>query len=118
MNPFVEEILEKTAAATGLEVGVLAGLLSVPPDETLGDYAIPCFSLAKRLRKNPVEIAREVAGKVAPLLTDGERIAGVSAREGNARRANDRDFPEFGHYALPSSLARIGPPRNGAKPVP
>ncbi len=79
MNPFVEEIIEQTAAATGLEVGVLVGLLSVPPDESLGDYAIPCFSLAKRLRKNPVEIAREVAGKVAPLLTDGERIAGVSA---------------------------------------
>jgi arginyl-tRNA synthetase len=79
VNPFVEEILEKTAAATGLEVGVLRELLSVPPDEGMGDYAIPCFTLAKTLRKSPVEIAREVAGEVAPLVVDGERIARVSA---------------------------------------
>ena len=28
-------------------------LLETPPDEKMGDYAIPCYTLAKKLRKNP-----------------------------------------------------------------
>lgn len=33
--------------------------LEVPPDSKLGDYAFPCFSLSKKLKKNPVEIAKD-----------------------------------------------------------
>ena len=36
-------------------------LLEVPPDQTLGDYALPCFLLAKQLKKSPVQIASELA---------------------------------------------------------
>jgi len=35
--------------------------LEIPPDSTLGDYAFPCFILAKKLKKNPQEIAQELA---------------------------------------------------------
>ncbi|NLE02408.1 MAG: arginine--tRNA ligase [Fibrobacter sp.] len=42
-------------------------LLEIPPDETMGDYAFPCFSLSKVLRKSPVAIANELsAGLVLP----------------------------------------------------
>ncbi len=35
----------------------LRGLLAVPPDPSLGDYAFPCFRLAKALRMAPPKIA-------------------------------------------------------------
>ena len=35
-------------------------LLEIPPDENMGDFAFPCFSLAKILRKSPVIIAGEL----------------------------------------------------------
>ena len=33
------------------------GLLAVPPDPAMGDYAFPCFRLAKALRMAPPKIA-------------------------------------------------------------
>ncbi|MEK6949527.1 MAG: arginine--tRNA ligase, partial [Nanoarchaeota archaeon] len=38
--------------------------LEIPPKPELGDYAFPCFSLAKAYKKNPVEIAKELASKI------------------------------------------------------
>ena len=34
---------------------------SIPPDEKLGDLALPCFALAKKRGQNPVQVAVEVA---------------------------------------------------------
>ncbi|MBU2406824.1 MAG: arginine--tRNA ligase, partial [Nanoarchaeota archaeon] len=34
--------------------------LEVPPDQSLGDFAFPCFQLSKKYKKNPVEIAKEL----------------------------------------------------------
>ena len=79
-NPFAEEVLERTAQATGLEPEALRGLLSVPPSEEMGDYAIPCFTLAKQLRRNPAQIAGEVASQLSGAPSD--RIAGVEAAGG------------------------------------
>ena len=36
-------------------------LMEIPPEEKMGDYALPCFSLAKKLRKNPAIIAKDIA---------------------------------------------------------
>ena len=38
--------------------------LETPPDSKLGDYAFPCFGLAKQLKKSPVEIAKDLALKI------------------------------------------------------
>ena len=35
----------------------IRGFLAVPPDPSLGDYAFPCFRLAKPLRMAPPKIA-------------------------------------------------------------
>ncbi len=44
--------------AAGLpDAAALRGLLAVPPDSALGDYAFPCFRLAKPLRMAPPAIA-------------------------------------------------------------
>lgn len=42
----------------------IINLIEIPPNTSLGDYAFPCFSLAKELRKNPVQIAQELATKI------------------------------------------------------
>ncbi len=39
----------------------IASMLEIPPEPDLGDYALPCFPFAKKLKKSPVEIAREIA---------------------------------------------------------
>ncbi len=38
--------------------------LEIPPDPELGDYAFPCFPLAKVFKKNPSEIAQDLAKKI------------------------------------------------------
>ena len=43
----------------------LSLLLETPSDNNLGDFALPCFTLAKKLRKNPTAIAQELVDKIA-----------------------------------------------------
>jgi len=38
--------------------------LEVPPTSNLGDYAFPCYPLAKKLKKNPEDIAVELSQKI------------------------------------------------------
>ncbi|MCM0606873.1 MAG: arginine--tRNA ligase [Xanthomonadaceae bacterium] len=38
--------------------------LSIPQDRTHGDFAFPCFKMAKELRKAPPEIAKDFASKI------------------------------------------------------
>jgi arginyl-tRNA synthetase len=64
VNPFAQEIVEQLAAASGLAPETVAGLLAVPPNEELGDYAFPCFTLAKERRQNPAALARELAAHI------------------------------------------------------
>jgi len=47
----------------GLKVGEVGNLVEVPPRDDMGDYAFPCFGLAKKLKKNPMKIAEDLAEK-------------------------------------------------------
>jgi len=38
--------------------------IEIPPNSEMGDYAFPCFVLSKEMKKSPVEIAKEIAGKI------------------------------------------------------
>ena len=38
----------------------ISDLIEIPPDSKMGDYAIPCFSFAKLMHKNPLVIANEI----------------------------------------------------------
>lgn len=40
-------------------------LIEVPPDFKMGDYAMPCFKLAKAYRKAPNMIAEEIANQIS-----------------------------------------------------
>ena len=44
----------------GLDKEELASYIMLPPDTSMGDYALPCFRLAKILRKSPQAIAEEL----------------------------------------------------------
>lgn len=41
--------------------------LEVPPAPDMGDFAFPCFQLAKEWKKSPAEIAKELAGKLGEI---------------------------------------------------
>ena len=41
----------------GMSAEEIYGLIALPPTSDMGDYALPCFKLAKILRKSPVAIA-------------------------------------------------------------
>lgn len=47
-------------ARLGVDDFDIESVLEVPPQPELGDFAFPCFQLAKRLRKAPPQIANEV----------------------------------------------------------
>jgi len=81
MNPFVDEIVQRAAAAMALPEDAVRSLVSVPPDESLGDYAIPCFSLAKERKQNPTAIAGDVAREISEGIdrSDTSRIGQVQA---------------------------------------
>ena len=79
MNPFVDEIVQTTTAVTSLDEAVVRELVAVPPDDKLGDYALPCFTLSKQLRKNPAQIAGDIVGQLTARIADSERLESVSA---------------------------------------
>ena len=73
----IESGLESVFGSAALDISSIAMSLEVPPDATLGDYAFPCFRLAKALRKAPPAIADQLAGAVcAPFLSKVESVKG------------------------------------------
>ncbi|MDE7082326.1 MAG: arginine--tRNA ligase [Clostridia bacterium] len=58
--------------------GVAAADITLPPNSEMGDYALPCFKLAKVFRKSPVQIAEELKNS---FVCDGV-ISEVSAVNG------------------------------------
>ena len=64
MISFKSLIAEKIAKEVELDKNEIEGYIDVPPNEDMGDYAFPCFKLAKALRKAPPAIAEELKGKI------------------------------------------------------
>lgn len=59
-----EQVIELIAAAADLDKETVAGILEIPPKADMGDYAFPCFQLAKSLHKAPPLIAADIAEKI------------------------------------------------------
>lgn len=60
-----------------LSADEIAGLLELPPDSAMGDYAFPCFKLARSLRKAPPMIAGELVKVInADFLSRVEAVGG------------------------------------------
>ncbi len=61
---FKEELIGLLAKETKFGKGEISRLIEIPPDEKLGDYAFPCFVLARHFKKSPAQIAAELKGKI------------------------------------------------------
>lgn len=57
-------IIELITKATGLDTDTVTDILEIPPSADMGDYAFPCFRLAKTLHKAPQMIAAEISEKI------------------------------------------------------
>lgn len=64
MINFKHEIAKLINNATNINITELEGYIEIPQDTANGDYAFPCFRLAKELRKAPQVIANEIKEKI------------------------------------------------------
>ena len=65
MIDFKKEIAEIIAKnLEGLTEDEIKSMIEIPQDQSMGDYAFPCFRLAKTMRKAPNLIAAELAEKL------------------------------------------------------
>ena len=61
---FKKIIAEKIGVITELDSNELETFIEIPPNKEMGNYAFPCFKLAKELRKAPPVIADEIKSKI------------------------------------------------------
>ena len=74
---FKLEIAKKINSLVDMELEKVLDLIEIPPQSNMGDYAFPCFQLAKIFRKPPNMIAKELAEKVKKdLVVDRAEGAG------------------------------------------
>ncbi len=68
----------------GLTADELYEMIALPPNLEMGDYALPCFKLAKFMRKSPVAIAEELKNAIMPdkAIMSDEVLSEVSAVNG------------------------------------
>src|SRR3989344_5840479 len=59
-----EAIIDILSRKSNLKNEEVEKLIEIPPNSEMGDSAFPCFILSKKLKKNPVEIAKELAVKI------------------------------------------------------
>ena len=71
MTDFKKEIANAISKATNLDFGEIYGLMEIPKDTSNGDYAFPCFKLAKIMKKSPMQIAEEIKTNI---LVDSSKI--------------------------------------------
>jgi len=94
VNRFDKEIAAQVAELTDSPVEHVRALLSEPPGLELGDYAYPCFALAKARRQNPVVLAQDLARS----FRTGDLITTVQAVGPYVNFSVDR--PRFAGEAL------------------
>ena len=87
MNIFEQTINDWTASILTTEYkndtwdsSEITGLIEQPPNPELGDYALPCFSFSKTLRRSPAVIASELADKLQKRLLLNTPFTHIQAR--------------------------------------
>ncbi len=69
--------LEIVFGQTDLSVQQIQDFIEIPPDSKMGNYAFPCFRLAKALKKAPPAIAAELASAIgADFLEKVQAVSG------------------------------------------
>lgn len=60
MINFKEKLIKLIINNYELDERLISDLIEIPPQEEMGDYALPCFKLARNFRKAPGKIALEL----------------------------------------------------------
>ena len=72
-----KELAAALSKVVGTEAEELVNWLETPPNPQMGDYAFPCFRLAKTMRKAPPAIAQEISEKIElPAFISRAEVAG------------------------------------------
>ena len=79
----IKELIAKEVAAEigkinpacGITEADVLGMFEYPPDNSLGDIALPCFKLSKTLRMAPVKIADGLASAISLLIFAGTKLS-------------------------------------------
>ena len=84
MKDFKEIIAEQIAKATNIEKDKIITNIEVPKDTNNGDFAFPCFILAKELRKSPMMIANDLQESIREQINANnvDEISEVNAVNG------------------------------------
>ena len=61
MQEFKQHIINEIKKSTNIKTEIN---LEIPPSKDLGDFSFPCFTLAKDLKKSPIEIALDISKKI------------------------------------------------------
>jgi arginyl-tRNA synthetase len=81
-------VVDLLAKGVGIPREDLINLIEIPPQVDMGDFAFPCFGLAKTLKKNPMKIAEELAEKLRKKLP--KEISGVNFKGGYVNFFTDK----------------------------
>lgn len=74
MINFKQEIARQISEVTNINWEELENYLEIPPETKMGDYAFPCFKLAKTLKKAPPAIATQIKENIKTENTAIEKI--------------------------------------------
>ena len=75
---FKLEIAKILGEASNLDYSEVFSAIEIPPNPEMGDYAFPCFRLAKTFRKAPPIIAKEIEEKlIKPDFIDRIEVQGA-----------------------------------------
>ncbi len=78
MVNYTKLIAEKISWAVQISKKEIESYIEIPPQSDMGDFAFPCFKLAKILKKSPVMIAEEIKDKI----TTDEYIERIEEKSG------------------------------------
>jgi len=70
MDYFVKTIVSLLKEKTNLQEDELEKLIEIPPDLKMGDYAFPCYNLAKALKSPPNTIAAELSKTLHTIINE------------------------------------------------
>jgi arginyl-tRNA synthetase len=75
-----EVIVNLLLKEVNLDKAEIEKFIEIPPDSSLGDYAFPCFVLAKEKKKSPLLIAGELVDKLRKELP--KEISNIDSKTG------------------------------------
>ena len=93
----------------------LLKLVEIPPEEKMGDLALPCFAMAKKMHKNPMQIASELVEKLNEQkeflgIEKAENAGGTGSAESHAKGFSGGFLGDsgLGWKSYPRVVVRVG----------